>query len=313
MEIARQSESIAVIGANARAAGLARALLHTGHAITVWSPTPDADAAPALRIDGVRSADSWTSALGAAPLVVLCVDDYDELRLILDEAGGHALTAHDVVNLTSGTSEEADRAADRVAALGGRYLDGALMAHPEHVGDSATILVFSGSAEVFERRSAVLACFGSASYLGPAAGTAALYDVAMLGFAWSTLLGYLYTAVLLGTSGVPATTLTPLLTGWLTTTVVDVIEDYAGQVDARRYPGDEEWLELDFPLMGHLVRTSRERGLDTRLPRLIEALTSDGIADGRGRESFAGLVEILRRQSAGVGVTGAGTGQNQHA
>ncbi|APU12758.1 MULTISPECIES: hypothetical protein [Actinoalloteichus] len=172
------------------------------------------------------------------------------------------------------------------------------MARPEHVGDPATVLVYSGSAEVFESRSAVLAGFGSASDLGPAAGTASLYDVAMLGFAWSTLLGFLNTAVLLGSSGVPATTVTPLLTRWLATTVVDVIEDYAGQIDARSYPGDEEWLELDFPLMGQLVQASRERGLDTRLPRLIESLTSDGIAEGRGRESFAALVEVLRRPSA---------------
>ncbi|GAA1952302.1 hypothetical protein [Amycolatopsis minnesotensis] len=91
-----------------------------------------------------------------------------------------------------------------------------------------------------------------------------------------------------------AETLTPLLTRWLGTTVADVIGEYAGQLDAGEYPGDGEWLELDAPLMGHLVRACEEHGLDAGLPRLIESLTAKGIAAGLGEKSFASLAELIR-------------------
>jgi 3-hydroxyisobutyrate dehydrogenase-like beta-hydroxyacid dehydrogenase len=263
---------VAVIGSNPRATALATTLTRAGLAVTTRAP-------------------GGPATLATARLVVLCVEDYDELNSLLDQL----LTGHQVVNLTSGTSAQAREAAARVSALGGQYLDGALMAHPEHVGNADTVLVYSGAAEVFENNETLLRHWGSATYLGADAGTAALYDVAMLAFAWATHLGYLHTAALLGTAGVAAKTMTPLLTGWLRTTVADVIEEYAGQIDNRTYPGDEEWLELDAPLMDHLVQASEEHGLDPALPELVVSLTAKGINAGRGKESFASLVEVIRR------------------
>ncbi|MBB5081581.1 NAD(P)-dependent oxidoreductase [Nonomuraea endophytica] len=277
-----------VIGLNPRGAALAKAIAAAGHDVVVW----DEAGASAEPVEDVRRADSPQAAFTAS-LVLMCLDDYDAVQRVLGRAGPHLVSA-DLVNLTSGTSEQAQRAAAWVRARGGHYLDGALMAHPEHVGQPETVLVYSGSREVFERRHSSLAHLGGATYLGPAPGTAALYDVAMLNFAWATLIGFLQTAALLGTAQVQATTVAPLLTHWLSTTVTEVITDYARQVDDHRYPGDQEWLELDAPLMDHLVDAVRARGLDTALPELIQSLTARGIDAGHGKDSFASLVEILR-------------------
>ncbi|WP_117213219.1 NAD(P)-dependent oxidoreductase [Allorhizocola rhizosphaerae] len=269
--------SVTVLGVNPRAAAIANALAAWGHAITVWDETAD-DAAQALD----------------AALIVVCVENYDALWPLLSRHE-QRLAGHDIVNLTSGTEADARSAAARLTGRGARYLDGALMAHPEHVGDPHTVVVYSGSAEVFHRHESVLSALGSATYLGEDAATAALYDLAMLNFAWATLIGYLQSAALLGTDGVAAKTLTPLFTRWLRTTVAEVIEGYADQIDAGAYPGDGEWLELDYPLMDHLIRTTDARGLDSALPRVVEAVTAKGIAAGHGKDSFASLVRVLRR------------------
>ncbi|WP_143446972.1 imine reductase family protein [Kibdelosporangium aridum] len=225
-------------------------------------------------------ADALEPVAGQAELVVICAEDYSTVP---DVPPGP-----DIVNLTSGTTEEAVEAAKRFP---GRYLDGALMAHPEHVGRPETVLVYSGSPDVFARHEKTLARLGSATYLGPDPATASLYDAAMLNFAWATLIGYLQSAALVN---VEARTFTPLLTQWLKSTVADVIEGYAGQIDAGSYPGDEEWLELDEPLMRHLIVATEQRGLDSALPRLIHSLTTRGIEAGSGAESFASLVEVIR-------------------
>ncbi|MEU8895872.1 NAD(P)-dependent oxidoreductase [Nocardia sp. NPDC048505] len=225
----------------------------------------------------------------SSPLVV-CVDDYDTAARILADT---ELASRDVVNLTSGTGPQAQDLADLVTGRGGRYLDGALMGYPEHVGNPDTVLVYSGSPELFQRREALLTRLGTATYLGPDPATAALYDLSMLGFAWATLLGYLHSAALLRTAGVSATKTAPLLNHWMSTTVTAVIADYAGQIDEGRYPGDAEWLELDAPLMDHLVDTAEARGVDSELPRLIRSLTYRGIDAGFGGNSFANLIEHL--------------------
>ncbi|WP_329429033.1 NAD(P)-binding domain-containing protein [Streptosporangium sp. NBC_01495] len=281
---------ITVIGLNARGAALASALAAAGNTVTVWDEAGQSDKEH-VAADASR-AGSLEVAFAAAALIILCVEDYEAARRILERADRHAV--HDVVNLTSGTSAQARETATWLVNGGGCYLDGALMAHPEHVGKHDTVLVYSGSEEVFNRHAAVLGQLGGATYLGPDAGVAALYDLAMLNFAWATLTGFLHTVALLGTAQVQARTVAPLLQHWLSTTITEVITDYAWQVDAREYPGDEEWLELDAPLMDHLVHASEEHGLDTALPQLIRALTSKGIAAGHGKDSYASLIEIMR-------------------
>ncbi|QFU88616.1 NAD(P)-dependent oxidoreductase [Amycolatopsis sp. YIM 10] len=235
-------------------------------------------------------AQALRDALAAAPagvhdLVLVCAEDYAAAEAALAEQP----VGRDVVNLTSGTSAQA-----RELAARGRYLDGALMAHPEHVGDPATIIVYSGSPEVFERHRERLGALGKAVYLGPDPGTAALYDLALLNLAWATLAGFVQTAALLGTAGIRAAEVAPMLTGWLAGTISEVATDYAGQLDRGRYPGDGEWLELDAPLMDHLVDTTRELGLDDTIATAVRTLTRRAIDAGHGSDSFASLVEIIR-------------------
>ncbi|WP_308165891.1 NAD(P)-binding domain-containing protein [Actinomadura sp. NEAU-AAG7] len=282
--MSRPMDPVTVIGLNPRGMALARVLAADAR-VTVW----DESAPGTSPGEGLQPAESLRAALTDASLVLMCVDDYDASQRILTQAEPHL--AADVVNLTSGTSAQAEQAA---AGTRARYLDGALMGHPEHVGAPETVLVYSGSAEAFEHHRAVLDRLGGATYLGEAPGTASLYEVAMLNFAWATQLGFLHTAALLGTAQIPATTVAPLLIRWLSATVADVISDQARQIDDRDYPGDQEWLELDAPLMDHLVETSRARGLDTALPELVRALTARGIEAGRGGEGFASLAEIIR-------------------
>nr|WP_157554593.1 NAD(P)-binding domain-containing protein [Nocardia crassostreae] len=184
-------------------------------------------------------ADSAQAAVAAASVVLLFTDDFDTTARVFDRAEPY-LAAHDVMNLTSGTDAHIRGLAARITERGGRFLDGALMGHPEHVGRSETVLVYSGSPDLFHAHRAMLETLGSATFLGSDPGTTTLYETAMLNFAWTTLTGYLYSAALLVTADIPATTTAPLLTHWMSTTIGPVIIDYARQIDDRRYPGDEE-------------------------------------------------------------------------
>ncbi|MDO3650445.1 NAD(P)-dependent oxidoreductase [Nocardia mangyaensis] len=278
--------SVTVLGRGVRAAALT-GVLAADNVVTVWG-----DESAVVETHSVRRAESMETAVERAALVVVCVDDYAAATRVLHRAEQY-LRSRDVVNLTSGTSAQAKQLAGWVGERGARYLDGALMAHPEHVGKPETVLVYSGSADAFADHRPVLEQLGSTTYLGTDPGTAALYDVAMLSFAWATLLGYLHTAALLRSAEVRAVAVAPLLNHWLSTTVTSVITDYAHQIDEGKYPGDEEWLELDAPLMDHLVEAAEDRGISTELPRLIRSITRRGIEDGRGADSFASLIESI--------------------
>jgi 3-hydroxyisobutyrate dehydrogenase-like beta-hydroxyacid dehydrogenase len=72
---------VSVIGLGAMGSALVRALLHNGHRVTVWNRT-SAKAVPLVR-DGAVLAPSAASAVGASPMVLVCVEDYKVTRNII--------------------------------------------------------------------------------------------------------------------------------------------------------------------------------------------------------------------------------------
>ena len=67
----------------------------------------------------------------------------------------------------------------------------------------------------------------------------------------------------------------------------------AADVDASRYPGHEDNLVMDAAALGHIVATSRARGVDPSLPDLVRRLAQRAIDRGHGADGFSRIVEEL--------------------
>jgi 3-hydroxyisobutyrate dehydrogenase-like beta-hydroxyacid dehydrogenase len=151
-------------------AAFARTLLRSGHPTTVWNRT--AKKADAMREAGARVADSAADALRASPLTVISMLDYSAIRETLSAPSiGSAVEGRIIVNLSTGSPEEADELAAVVVALGASYLDGNIGCYPDGVGKGKTHAVYCGPEDVFVLAEPWLATFGSdLRHLGPQYG-----------------------------------------------------------------------------------------------------------------------------------------------
>ncbi|GAA2836215.1 NAD(P)-binding domain-containing protein [Kitasatospora sp. CM 4170] len=285
-------EPVTVLGLGAMGTALADAFLAAGHPTTVWNRS--AARADALAARGAVRAATPAEAVGANRLIVACVLDYDALQSVL--AGTEALLAgRTLVNLTSGSPEQARDFAARAAGHGLAYLDGAIMITPPGIGGPHATLLYSGAPEALARHRATLAALGEPVDLGPDAGVAGLYDAALLGLMWSALSGWLQGAALVGADGVRAADFTPVATRWLAGAVAGFIDRYAAQVDAGRYPGDDASLDVHVAAMEHLLHAARARGVDTALPELLARQAGEAVAAGHGADSYARLIEVVKK------------------
>ncbi|WP_341483631.1 NAD(P)-binding domain-containing protein [Streptomyces endophytica] len=91
---------VTVLGLGAMGRALAAAFLRAGHPTTVWNRTPGR--AGELLAQGATPADTAAEAVAAAPLVIVCVLDYDAAHAILEPIGAR-LSGRVLVNLTSDT------------------------------------------------------------------------------------------------------------------------------------------------------------------------------------------------------------------
>ncbi|MFH8490834.1 NAD(P)-dependent oxidoreductase [Streptomyces longisporoflavus] len=284
---------VTVIGLGNMGSALAATLLEHGHPTTVWNRS--AAKAEPFADRGAVVAATPGEAVAASSLIIACVLDYDALYEVMDAAG--PLAGKALVNLTSGAPEQADEAAARARSLGLGYLDGAIMTTPPGVGNPEMMFLYSGSADVFEAHRPALAALGDPLYLGAEPGHASLYDVALLGLMWSAFTGWLHGTAVVAGDATKAADFTAVAVRWLTHAVAGFLVTYASQVDAGRYPGDDATVDVQIAAIGHLIHAAADRGVDTALPELLKATMERASAAGHGSDSYASVIEVLRKAS----------------
>lgn len=274
---------------------LAGALLKQGHSLTVWNRTPEK--ADDLVSRGAHRAGSAAEAVAASPVTFVCLDNYDTLYRVLD-ATGTALDGRTLVNLTSGTPNEARAALAWSTERGIDYLDGAIMVPPPLVGEPEAVILYSGRQGAFDEHQKTLRSVGGdPRYLGADVGLAVLYNTALLEMMYATMNGWLHAAALLDSANVSARQFAELALGWFMPAVVDYasLADQAPDLDAAHYPGALGTLEMNLNALQHITRTSEEQGVFSDQPRWMQQIAEQAVAAGHGSQNYLAIYELFKK------------------
>lgn len=282
---------VTVIGLGILGSVVAGVFLDRGHPTTVWNRT--AGKADPLIAKGAVRAATVADAAAATPLVVICVSTYQDVHALLASVGD-ALSGRVLVNLGSGTPEQARELAAWAKRHGAGYLDGAAMSGTRLVGRPEALFLYSGSPDAFAAHRPALASLGAATYLGADPGLASLYDTALFSVIWGTVSGFLHAAALAAADGVDPTAFASVAAGHLPF-VAGVITEHAHQIRDGRYPNDDGTLRAHAAAMDHLIQTGRTRGVTTEALEAVRALQARGVAAGHGADGIASLFEVLRK------------------
>ena len=287
-------KAVTVIGLGAMGSALADAFLKSGHPTTVWNRS--AGKADDLVAKGAVRAATVTEAFAASPLVVLCALDYAAVREILDPLGDDAVSGRVLVNLTTGTPDQARETAGWATERGAEYLDGGILADPEQIGTPGARLYYSGSRGAFETHQATLKVLGEdAAYYGTDAGLASVYFMALIGLSYEIWIAYLHTLALVGAENVDATTFAPSATGVLTPTI-GLLTEFARAADDGNYPAVAGPLGTHAALMDDLIDTWQARDIDVERLKHVKTLVDRRVAEGHGADGFSSLIEEIKKQ-----------------
>ncbi|NBE55128.1 NAD(P)-dependent oxidoreductase [Streptomyces boluensis] len=293
----RHTSRVSVLGLGRMGAPIARTLLAQGHHVTVWNRTPER-AEPLVR-DGARVAGTVAEAVSDGELVLVTLLDHEAARDTLARAG-ERLRDRVVVNLTTSTPQQARELAGQVAGHGAQYLDGAMLGLPETVGTTEAFFLYSGDAEAFARHHAVLELLAPAHHLGTDPGLAEFEDLALLGGGYATLAGFVHSAALLASVGRRASEFVPLLSRWLTG-LLAFLPELAREIDAGAYADGASTVAMNRTAVAGLVEVSRAQGVPPGPHAALLDLLTRREAEGHGGDSFASVVEPLRRPGPPVG------------
>jgi len=284
---------VTVIGLGAMGAALAQALLDKGHRVTVWNRT--SAKAESLVRDGAVIAPDAASAVGASPVVVVCVLDYEAAYGILEtEEVAPALAGKVLVQLSTGSPQDARDGETWARKRGVDYLDGAILAVPSQMGKAESAIVASGADTAFRSGEPLLQSMaGNVTYLGERVGSAAALDLALLSHLFGALLGFFHGARILEFEGLPVNSLGSMLTD-LAPAVGQMVKNEADAIQTEMYENPESSLETCALAMELALKQAREAGINTEFPTFATSLFRQGMAAGYANEKPAALIKVLR-------------------
>lgn len=273
-------DAVTVLGTGRMGSALARSLVGSGRSVTVWNRTP-------VALQGATTAPTVAAAVRASPLAVLCVTDFRAVRAVLD-AAGDALSGRVLVNLTTGTPEEANEVARWAAERGANYVGGVVHAAPAQIGDSSATLLVSGTLP--ETHRTTLAELGQVRLVGADPSAASRYDLALLGLWYDAQVAYLDALATVAPAGVDPVEFAPFAARQLAY-VVDGAEETAREMAERRYPRGPASLAEHAPVLDKIVALRRRSGLGADRLAEVAARVRDLVERGHGTLGFTRLAE----------------------
>lgn len=287
--------TIGFLGAGRMGAALVRTLLKNGHDVHVWNRTPEK--AEALAAFGARAKATPEEAIGGADMAIVNLLDYAASDAQLRRpAVAEALKGKLLVQLTSGSPMTGRETGEWATSNGIAYLDGAIMATPDLIGDPETLVLYSGSRPDFEQHEALLMCLGGKSaFVSEDFGAASALDSALLAQMWGTLFGALQALAVTRVENIDADTYANFLKQ--SQPVIDAAtQDLMQRVRDGRDRGDEDTLAsiaAHSAAFHHLRDVVRERGINPAISDAFGSLLETAIAKGHQDDDFAMLARFM--------------------
>jgi 3-hydroxyisobutyrate dehydrogenase-like beta-hydroxyacid dehydrogenase len=284
---------VSVIGLGAMGSTLAGLLLRNGHRVAVWNRT-SAKAEPLVK-DGAVLAPNAASAVSASPSVMVCVEDYQVTRSILGaKEVAPFLNGRVLIELSTGTPQDARDAEAWARERGIDYLDGAIMATPSQMGRPDTTIFASGAETAFRRSEPILkALAGNLIYMGEPVGSAAAWDLATLSCLFGAVLGFLHGARIFESENLRVGDLGSMIAD-IAPVLGEMIKHTGEVIETGRYENPQSSVKTCTVGFELFVKQAREARINSEFPMFALGLSRKAMVADYGEEEFAALIKVLR-------------------
>lgn len=278
---------ISALGLGLMGSALARSLVSGGHSVTVWNRSP-ARMQPLADL-GAAPAATAAAAVEASPVVLVCIDDYPSSRSLFEaEDVAEKLSGRVVVQLSTGTPQEAREFEAWFASQGTDYLDGALLCYPEDIGTPSATIVFAGRRSVFDQCQALLTSLGEdGRFVGERVGSAAALDLAWLSSLYGAYAGAAHGIVLCESEGVD-------LDLYAAAGVNDEARWIIETVKKDDFRDPTATLTVWNAALQRIRDHARGAEINSEVPDFVAGVLDRAEAAGHGGEHIAAMVKALR-------------------
>ncbi|MBU7318291.1 NAD(P)-dependent oxidoreductase [Paenibacillus oleatilyticus] len=288
---------VSIIGLGPMGTALAQTLLRNGKRVTVWNRT--LSKAESLVQQGAQLASSAASAISTSPITIVCVANYETSARVLDTTEvAPVLAGRTLIQLSTGTPQEARNNELWARERGAHYLDGAIQAWPSHIGGAETVILFSGSHTAFQTSEPLLKNLaGSSIYLGEPVGSASAQALAVISYLLGTWLGFAHGARILESENQRVDSFGSMIAA-IAPLLGEEAKHQGKVIQTGHFGNPESSLKTSADSVERLVQQTREAGIHAEFPAHALPLFAKALEAGYGNEEVSAIIKVLRSGSA---------------
>jgi 3-hydroxyisobutyrate dehydrogenase-like beta-hydroxyacid dehydrogenase len=265
----------------------------TGRRIVVWNRTPER--AAGLAAEGADVRTDVTEAVTGAPLIIISVATTDDVRQVLSKVPPARLEGRTVLNVTSGTPQDAHSLRDWARPHKIVYLDAATAAYPEQIGTQQARILVAGAAEAWEAvQDVVRDLAGSAMYVGSDHSAANAIDGALTGaFYIPSLVAFLEAARIMHHWGADSAIL-PELAAYAVAQLDGELKNVLARIASGDFSTNQATLNVYSDATGAFA-AGLAPGSEAKIITTTAQILRDAVDAGAGEEDIAVLFNLNRQ------------------
>lgn len=282
---------VSIIGLGNMGLSLAEAYLKEGYPTVIWNRSSGKEGSLAEK--GATVAVTLQDAFAASPVAVVCLSTYQVVLELIEPLAGE-LAGKVLINLTTGTPDEARQMTEWAARNNIAYLDGAIMAVPPMIGSPDALIFYGGSKALFETYEPILKVLGGkTTYLSDDPGVPLLYDLALLTMMYGAWNGYIHAHAMLKKNKITSVEFLPYAENWIKYLITPLLTDSGGAkaLDEQNYTTDVSNMNTNKLALDHIIRTSAQMGINADWLTSIYALAAQKVDEGYGADAFTRIIE----------------------
>jgi 3-hydroxyisobutyrate dehydrogenase-like beta-hydroxyacid dehydrogenase len=282
-----------VVGLGQMGITLARLLMKQNYNVAVWNRTKQK--ADVLVKEGATFLSNVSDAVKASNIIIICVLDYAATKDILfNKPVTDGLAGKTIIQLTTGSPEDARELETWANKHGAHYIDGAIQVAPEQMARPDTTIFVSGKKNAFDFSEAVLKIFGgNIKYLGEKVSAAAAMDLASLSYLYGSLLGFFHAVSISEAEGFPVDLLGSIIRE-VTPGFTEFMQYEAGVIQSGNFAITQSPLSISVEATERILQSSKAYSINTEVAELSASFFKRAQVAGYEKEELASLIKIFR-------------------
>lgn len=287
------TKKISIIGLGSMGTMIARLYLQQGYQVTVFNRT--AAKAEQLVNEGATTTANVADAITASPLVIICVHDYKASNAIFSSPEARkALAGKTIVQLTTGSPQDARESEIWFNDLKAAYIDGAIQVAPEQMAKPDTTVLLSGAKDKYDEIEQILKILGgNLTFLGDRIGAASAMDLSTLSYIYGAAIGFFQGALIAESEGFDVSRYGQIIAD-IAPGMGEFLKHEGTVISSGDYTISQSPLSISVEATARILSSAKEAGINTEFPLFAAALLKRAAVAGYGNQEVAALIKVMR-------------------